>query len=580
MRTWVDRFPGRLERELAEFGEHGLDFELDQAQLEQQGRVVLRGVLVNDGEKIELEVRYPDLFPYLRPEVVAPELQLGRHQDPYDKNLCLLDPSTREWDSDETAASLIVDRVPRLLGLLAPGAEDQLRKAETPQGEPASIRFPSLPGTVVLVPGAALALSESARAGSGRLAFSPSEPPRIELRGLMIELVEKNQKGKVRALAKAEEELSRNFGGEQIPFRWVRLREAPAENTVDAVLEATEAAQQGSGAPPWHAVPGGRIAISAVVFREEVAQGKSGDAWLFVVRVRQDSQGKGAYLVRGQPLSRETLEARLPSSVRLGRSTVSLVGLGSVGSDLAVELARAGIAELRAMDPDTVEAGSTVRWALGQGSAGRWKVGALARRIAQDYPYTLFKPTIHRLGQSAHRRTAREYSELEVLVTFLEGTDLLIDATAEIGVQHVLADLAMEWGVPQLYVSSTEGARGGLVARVLPGITGCWLCLQHHLDDNETIPAPARNASETVQPRGCAAATFVGAGFDILPVIAQGARVAAHTLTEELPSEEKHDDRHDVFVCSFGEDRLLPPEWSAHALVRHPECKACAERES
>jgi molybdopterin/thiamine biosynthesis adenylyltransferase len=576
VRTWVERFPGRLEHELAEFAERSLEFELDHAQLEQQGRVVLRGFLAHGEEEVELEVRYPDLFPYLRPEVVAPGLKLGRHQDPYDKNLCLLDPSTRAWDSDESAASLVAERVPYLLSLLAPGAEIELREVETPQGEPVSIRFPSLPGTVVFVPDSALALPEKALAGSGRIAFSVAEPPRLELRGLLAELVEKSPKGKPKALAKAEEELTRHFGGEQVPFRWTRLAEAPNDNTVDAVRKAAGSVSSLS----WHAVPGGRIAITAVVFREEIARGEFGDAWIFVVRMRHDSQGKGAYLVRGQPLSREGLEARLPAAVRLGTSAVSLVGLGSVGGGLALELARAGLADLRGMDSDIVEATTTVRWPLGQSAAGRWKAGALARRMAQDYPYTEFKPFLHRLGQSAHTRTARERSELDILDTFLDDADLLIDATAEIGVQHALADLAAERRMPQLYVSVTEGARGGLVARVLPGITGCWLCLQHHLEDDEVIPAPARDETATIQPRGCGTTTFVGAGFDILPVVAQGARVATETLVGDWHEEAAREDRADVFVFSFDEDRLLPPRWSTHSLTRHPRCKACEESDA
>ena len=136
----------------------------------------------------------------------------------------------------------------------------------------------------------------------------------------------------------------------------------------------------------------------------------------------------------------------------------------------------------------------------------------------------------------------------------------------------MLADLAMERGVPQLYVSTTEGARGGLVARVVPGVTGCWMCLQRHLDDNKEIPAPPRDKTATVQPRGCSTLTFRGAGFDIAPVVAQGARVAASMLSDE----DEDDARCDVFVCAFGEDRLLPPRWSAHRLTRHPECSICA----
>lgn len=573
MRTWVDGFPGRLEYELADFVERDLEFALDEAQLSEQGRVVLRGVLPYEGSEVRLEVRYPDLYPYLRPQVIAPELELERHQNPFARDLCLLEASTRAWDADATAAWLVAERVPYLLGLFA-GEEEEMRRAEVPQGEPVASYFEGQPGAAIFVPQTALELPAKARAGSGRLAFSAAEPPQLELRCLLAELVERGPNGKAKTLGRADDEdLDRHFGGERIPFRWVRLDERPEANTPEAVLAAAERVQAGFGSPPWRAVGGGQVAVTGVLFQEEVAQGVLEDAWVFVVRVRQGAGGEGAYLVRGQRLSRPDLEARLPSAVRLGGSTVSLAGLGSVGAGLALELARAGLGELRGMDPDRVEAGTTVRWPLGLSVAGRWKVGAIARRMARDYPYTRFSGNPHRLGQSAHRTTARKRTELEVLDTFLDGADLVVDATAEIGVQQALAAAAAERGVPQLYVSTTEGARGGLVARVVPGETGCWLCLQHRLDDR-SIPAPAADPAGTVQPRGCGTLTFIGSGFDISPVIAQGARVAAAMLGggEERESGE----RADVFVCSFGEDRLMPPAWSAHRLDPHPRCPVCS----
>lgn len=571
MQTWVDRFPGRLEFELADFAERGLKFELDEEQLAEQGRVVLRGSLAHEGEEIRLEVRYPDLFPYLRPIVIAPELTRHRHQNPYGKELCLLEPSTRAWDTDVPAGWLVAKRVPYLLGLLDADPET-MRQAEVPQGEPASTYFEGPPGSVVFVPQAALDMPAEAQAGSGRLAFSIMEPPQLELRALIAEVVEKGRANKTTTLAKADEPLLRSFGGEQLPFRWARLRHEPAANTPQAVLEALEESRAGFGSPPWQGVHGGRIAVAAAVFREEVGQGHWEDAWVFVVRVRLDSQGEGDYLVRGQRLSRRDLEDRLPVGLQLGEHTVSLVGLGSIGSGLAFELARAGLGELRAMDSDRVEAGTTVRWLLGQSAAGRLKVGALARRMARDYPYTQFTGIAHRLGQSASHTVARARTELDILDQFLDGTDLVVDATAEIGVQQVLAELATERGIPQLYVSTTEGARGGLVARVIPGVTGCWMCLQRHVTDEEIL-APPRDKTATVQPRGCSSLTFRGTGFDIEPVIAQGTRVAASMLNERVDSD---DDRRDVFVCAFGEDRVLPPEWSAHRLTPHPECPACA----
>lgn len=575
MRTWVDRFPGRLDYELDAFAERGLDFKLDEEQLAEQGRVVLTGSLTRDGEDIRLEVRYPDLFPYLRPVVFARDLQLHRHQNPYGKELCLLEPSTRAWDTDTPAAWLVAERVPYLLRLLDADPE-YLRRAEVPQGEPISSYFEGPPGSAVFVPQAALELPAEAQSGSGRLAFSVMEPPQPELRALIAEVVEKDRRNKTTALAKADEPLLRHFGGEQVPFRWARLQHEPAANTPEAILQAIEESRAGFGSPPWQAVHGGRVAVAAAVLREEVGQGHWEDAWVFAVRVRLDSQGEAPpYLIRGRRLSRRDLEDRLPTGLRLGGSTVSLVGLGSVGSGLAFELARAGLGELRAMDPDRVEAGTTVRWLLGQSAAGRLKAGALARRIARDYPYTQFKAGTLQLGRSAVHTEARTHTEIDLLDEFLDGADLVIDATAEIGVQQVLAEMATERGIAQLYVSTTEGARGGLVARVVPGVTGCWMCLQLHLAENkdEGIPAPPRDEAATVQPRGCSSLTFRGAGFDIAPVIAQGARVAAAMLSDQVAEDDGH---HDVFVCAFGSDRISPPQWSAHRLTRHPKCPVCA----
>ena len=51
---------------------------------------MLEGAISYEGEEVELRVVYPDSFPFMRPEVFAPGLLLERHQNPVDRNLCLL----------------------------------------------------------------------------------------------------------------------------------------------------------------------------------------------------------------------------------------------------------------------------------------------------------------------------------------------------------------------------------------------------------------------------------------------------------------------------------------------------------
>lgn len=568
MQTWLDRFPERLSYELDQFAARGLDFRLDEELLETQGRVVLQGSIEHAGQTITLQIIYPDLFPFLRPEVVAKGLDLRRHQNPYEGNLCLLDRSTRAWKPSYTGAWLVAEKVPYLLDLLD-GDPDEMRKAEAPQGEPASHYFRTAAGAVIFVPAAMLELPPEARVGSGRIAFATFEPPNVRVRGVIRQLVEKRGSRKTRTLATADPELESRFNGREIPFRWVRLEGLPDANRPIALLEAIDSAQPGFGSPPQEHVSGGSIGISAGVFREEVRQGEFEDTWLFVVQYESEGQN-GRYALKGERYSRQDLSERLPQYVRLQDKTVALTGLGALGGELAIGFAKAGLGTLRGLDSDVVEAGTTSRWVGGLTAVSHGKTEYLRERILYDYPFTTFEPFNVRLGGTAGSLGSRDETELDQIGTLLDGVDLLVDATAEIGIQQALAALADDQEIRQIYVSATEGARGGLVAKLVPGSGGCWMCLQLAIEDG-SIPIPTHNEPPSLQPRGCSSLTYRGAGFDLEPVVAQGLRCATATL-----STSATEDHSVVFVCSLDE-QLHPPAWSTYSLEEHPQCSFCSE---
>lgn len=568
MQTWVQRFPGRLEHELDAFRERGLAVELDERSLELQGRVTLRGSIEWRGEPVALEVVYPDSFPYLRPQVYAPDLALDRHQNPYGGNLCLLDQSPGAWVPEDTAAWLVSERVSHLLELVDAGGET-LRSGEAPQGEPVSAYFPWLQGAVIFVPAEALAVDIGATSGSGRILCRVDEPPRLRLRGLIGELIVKTRKRKVRTVASADPALAAHFRGNEVPFRWVRLDRPPATASAEGVLAAAEAAHPGIVDSPGHGAADGRLSICGVVFEEEVHQGVYEDAWLFAVRAcRPNGDEIPPYLIHSERLTPEDMGARIPTVAGLADKTVAVVGVGALGSTIALELARAQVGELRLLDHDRVETGTTVRWAAGLSAVGRLKVDVLGERIEADHPFTRFVPFRHQIGQSALVRTGRRETELDVVRRLLDRVDLVIDASADISVQQFVASMAEAHGVPQLFVSATEGAGGGLVAPVIPGAGGCWLCLQWHLKTG-SLPIPPRADMGTVQPRGCGSPTFTGTSFDLLPIAAQASRVAASMLGGRSNGE--------VSVCSIPLScDGSPPAWESRPLTRHQRCPACS----
>jgi molybdopterin/thiamine biosynthesis adenylyltransferase len=562
---WPERFPGRLEYELEDYERRGLDgFALDEVELA-HGRIVVMGTTTVDGERIGLKVVYPDLFPYFRPEVIAPELRLGRHQNPFEMNLCLLEASTRAWNSSETGAWLVAERVPYLLGLIREGGEELIAN-EVPQGEPLSYYIPRAEGTAVFITNEMTELPETALSGPAFFSFR-SDRVGAALHVLLRQVNADRRAGGSTRLATSRPELEARFDGPRIEGRWLRL-DAPPGRDPQAYFAANAA--HGFPEPAWQRVGPDQVAVVAVLFKEEVQQGVWEDNWIFAVHHRTSNGGEGWYLTKTDHLDPRDLGARVPRLAGMAERSVALAGLGSLGAPLALELARAQLGSLRVLDYDLVEGGTVVRWPVGLPAVGTSKTQVIQASIANQYPYTACTAVNRRLGVTREEADGED-DEFEILRRFIDGTDLVIDATAEIAIQHVLGDLASDAGIPQLYVWGTEGAYGGAVARVIPGETGCWLCLQFALED-DSIVAPPFEVDGSTQPRGCGQRTFTGEGFNLLPVVAQAARAAVMTVLGEMPAGR------DVFVMSLreGEEAAAAPAWTTYALERHPRCPRCS----
>jgi hypothetical protein len=222
------------------------------------------------------------------------------------------------------------------------------------------------------------------------------------------------------------------------------------------------------------------------------------------------------------------------------------------------------------LDWDEVEAGNSVRWPLGLAAAGRPKTDALADFAAAHYPLTDTRATNHQLGMPG-----RPGRERKILTDIFAAADLIIGVTAEYGIHHLLTYLGAEAGKPQLYAWGQPGYWGGGVARVIPGQTGCWYCLKRWHETGE-IPPPPRDPAAPVQPRGCASPTTTGASFDLLPVVAQAARLAVQTLLRG-EAEAYPDVDADVMIMSLRtqDGPLAAPNWVTYRLDRHLDCRYC-----
>jgi len=291
---------------------------------------------------------------------------------------------------------------------------------------------------------------------------------------------------------------------------------------------------------------------------------------------RKGSNRANIYFARASRSGRLDLTARIPELSNLHQKKIAVFGLGCLGAPSVLELARCGVGELRIVDFDFVEAGTTVRWPFGLKAVGKQKTDVIENFINEHYPFTKVVPWTHRIGAFAY--PGRKHSDLEVLDTVLEDADLVYDASAEPGLQYLLADLAAERYIPYLAISTTHGAWGGIIARIRPDQTeGCWKCFLQNLKDG-SFPLPLSDPDGEVQPVGCADPTFTGAAFDSGIIAFGGVRLAVSTLTEKDENGYPIFD-WDIAIINLRDNNgnAIIPSWQTFDLKKHPSCPCATE---
>lgn len=558
MILWFERWPERLQAELEALRQAGIEFEVDE-DARRCGVIRLTLQATTQGDLLRLVATFPDLYPYFRFELQAPDLEaLPHHLHPFAKTLCVIPRPSVYWRTSDTLARFIAERVPRALDAGRADDADEVADLEVQQAEPFSDYYQYAPGPIVIVD-SAWAIPPDERAGTFEIGLlSPIHAGIV--RGVILRM--RSDEG--RELVRTPEE-SASLTTQVVTGRWCRAEAPLSINDAKSFFEELERRDPDKRVPPARKIGDVSVQVRAVLFPEEVGWRTVGAGWVFAVRARKQGTGKRRrpaqyYLVRAGRGGRDDWAARAPSLRGLRDHTIALCGLGAVGAPLALELARAGVGKLRLLDYDHVDPGSSVRWPLGLAAAGFPKTHALKSAIRAHYPHTQVEEFLHRLG-AVRDPGAEGASDLEVIEAFTNGASLILDASAELGIQHLLSDRARELGIPYVSVTATPGGWGGLIIRIRPRLTeGCWMCAQHALHpDVQQIPAPPADPAGGVQPPGCADPTFVGTGLDIGTVAIAGARAVAATLCRDVPRGYPDGD-WDVTVIRLRTDE---GEWTA-----------------
>ena len=156
---------------------------------------------------------------------------------------------------------------------------------------------------------------------------------------------------------------------------------------------------------------------------------------------------------------------RIPPDLHhIADKSVGIVGLGSVGSKIALSLTRTGVTNFLLVDVDIFLPENVCRHVLDWQNIGEHKVDAIAARLSQIAPnITTDVSRLHLTGQESN-------AVLNGALNRLGKCDLLIDATASPPVFNLLAAVAANNQKPLLWMEVYAGGIGGMIARSRPGI--------------------------------------------------------------------------------------------------------------
>jgi len=142
--------------------------------------------------------------------------------------------------------------------------------------------------------------------------------------------------------------------------------------------------------------------------------------------------------------------------------TVGIVGLGSIGSKIAISLAKSGVEGFVLVDDDLVLPGNLVRHTADWTNVGQHKVNAVSDSIKKLRPRVKIK--CFRTNLTAQESNAH----LNTVLRELGGCDIIIDATAQSTVFNVLAAVVHTYPKPLIWCEIYAGGIGGAVARSRP----------------------------------------------------------------------------------------------------------------
>lgn len=192
----------------------------------------------------------------------------------------------------------------------------------------------------------------------------------------------------------------------------------------------------------------------------------------------------------------ERLQRRIGNlGVAMKGKRICIVGVGSIGSNLAFDLAKAGVENLILVDPENLKPENVARHLCGMSETGSPKVQGVKRRIEQHLPHIRVEAHAKSLHQVLH-------DDPEELV----GSDLIISATGVTAVERRLNQIQQDTSdsPPILYTWVEPYGVAAHAILIAPGSSsGCFECCLSDDLNNKFSVGMFQRGDATIREGGC-----------------------------------------------------------------------------
>jgi len=555
--AWFLRNPKLYTQELEAWG--NLGFSLVEEYVNEEMRIVFKGVIPYEERKYEFEIFYPAGYPYLAPTVKCTNVDNHKHQTPHLKNICWHE----EWqDYGMVNAQDVITQLQKWVKGVNVGFNPEEESDDT---------IPLLyelsndaKEAVVITPTEVFEEWEDAE---GRFEMRIQNRESIFQAELtkITSLFPKDGKKKI---YKSNVEIYPNAP----TYKGFCINVDSPPPVFKETDELVEWVNENSN------LKGGFKEIATLMSESNPSLGPlvgirypyEGSYHMLIVALEHvdNDLEKAVYRVhygvtfQSQLLSENHLFKRVAHLKPIQERHVVVVGLGAIGSPIALELAKAGVGKMTFFDYDTLHAGNVVRHVANFDYMGMYKAHAMKEICGKYNPYAKIK---------SYGRFFGNIRDAD-LADIIQDADMIICCTGHSPTERYVNDVARRFGIPAIYAYASLGALSGRVFLVEKE-GACYHCHQYAIGDR-TVPALRQPDEEIVfYEASCAGPSFLGSGIDTGSIALQASRLAIQTLLKDHPEAyEPASYNHMVWYAQSGSGKV-------ECLQLHVEekevCKFC-----